>query len=47
MTELTRQKIFSKIKLLDRYLNNLYKLRKEVKSKKEFLEDFHLHGYMV
>jgi len=41
MTEITRQKIFEKIQLLDEYLSYLKKLKKEIKNEKEFLDDFH------
>ncbi len=44
MSEITRQKIFEKLQLLDRYLSNLKQLKKEIKSPEEFLEDFHLYG---
>ncbi len=44
MTSLTRQKIFEKIENFDQYLNYLYQLRKETKTKKDFLDDFHLFG---
>jgi len=44
MTELTRQKIFEKFQSLDRYLLYLKKLGKEIKNKKEFLENFRLFG---
>jgi uncharacterized protein YutE (UPF0331/DUF86 family) len=44
MTKLTRQKIFEKLHLLERYLDYLKKIKKEVKSREEFLKDFHLFG---
>jgi len=44
MNEITRQKIFEKLQQLDGYLSNLKKLKKEIKSPEEFLEDFHLYG---
>jgi len=44
MSEITRQKIFEKLQQLDGYLSNLKKLKKEIKSPEEFLEDFHLYG---
>lgn len=44
MSEITRQKIFEKLQQLDEYLSNLKKLKKEIKSLEEFLEDFHLYG---
>lgn len=44
MTSLTRQKIFEKLENFNQYLNYLYQLRKEVKTKKDFLSDFHLFG---
>lgn len=44
MTEFTREKILEKLRLLDEYLKNLYQLRKEIKSEKEFLKDFHFFG---
>jgi len=44
MSEITRHKIFEKLQQLDRYLSNLKKLKKEIKSPEEFLEDFHLYG---
>jgi uncharacterized protein YutE (UPF0331/DUF86 family) len=44
MTELTRQKIFEKLQLLDKYFSYLEKLKKEIKSEKEFLSDFHFFG---
>lgn len=44
MSEITRQKIFEKLQQLDGYLSNLKKLKKEIKSLEEFLEDFHLYG---
>jgi len=44
MNEITRQKIFEKLQQLDVYLSNLKKLKKEIKSPEEFLEDFHLYG---
>lgn len=43
MSEITRQKIFEKLQQLDGYLSNLKKLKKEIKSPEEFLEDFHLY----
>ena len=44
MTDVTRQKIFEKLHLLDKYLVYLGKLKKEIKSKEIFLADFHLFG---
>lgn len=44
MTRITRQKILEKLHLLDEYLEYLSQLRKEIKSEKEFLKDFHLFG---
>lgn len=44
MSEITQQKIFEKLQQLDEYLSNLMKLKKEIKSPEEFLEDFHLYG---
>lgn len=44
MTKITQQKIFEKIQQLDEYLSNLSQLKKEIKSQKEFLKDFHLYG---
>ena len=44
MSEITRQKIFEKLQQLDVYLSNLKKLKNEIKSPEEFLEDFHLYG---
>lgn len=44
MTKITQEKIFEKIQQLDGYLANLQKLKKEIKSQKEFVEDFHLYG---
>jgi len=44
MSEITQQKIFEKLQQLDGYLSNLKKLKKEIKSLEEFLEDFHLYG---
>jgi len=44
MTKITRQKIFEKIQRLDKYLSYLKQLRKEIKSEKAFLDDFHFHG---
>jgi len=44
MNEITQQKIFEKLQQLDRYVSNLKKLKKEIKSLEEFLEDFHLYG---
>jgi len=44
MSEITRQKIFEKLQQLDGYISNLKKLKKEIKSLEEFLEDFHLYG---
>ncbi len=44
MTEITRQKILEKLQQLDEYFSNLKQLKKEIKSQKEFLEDFHFYG---
>lgn len=44
MTKITRQKIFEKIQQLDEYLSHLKQLRKEMKSEKAFLDDFHFYG---
>jgi len=44
MTKITRQKIFDKIQQLDEYLSYLNQLRKEIKSEKAFLADFHFYG---
>jgi len=44
MNEITQQKIFEKLQQLDGYLSNFKKLKKEMKSPEEFLEDFHLYG---
>ncbi|MBS3819950.1 hypothetical protein KGY73_10680 [bacterium] len=44
MTEITRQKIYEKLQQLDEYLANLQQLKKEIKSQKEFVEDFHFYG---
>lgn len=44
MSEIIQQKIFEKLQQLDGYLSNLMKLKKEIKSPEEFLEDFHLYG---
>lgn len=44
MNEITQQKIFEKLQQLDGYVSNLEKLKKEIKSLEEFLEDFHLYG---
>ena len=44
MTEITRQKIFEKLEKLKEYLGYLNKLREEIKSKEEFVSDFHLYG---
>jgi len=44
MTALTRQKILEKLKNFQEYLNYLYQLKKEAKSEKIFLSDFHLFG---
>jgi uncharacterized protein YutE (UPF0331/DUF86 family) len=44
MTKITRQKIFEKIQKLEEYLSYLKQLKDEIKSEKEFSDDFHLHG---
>lgn len=44
MTKITRQKIIEKIQRLDEYLSYLKRLKEEIKSEKEFLDDFHFHG---
>jgi len=44
MTKITRQKIIEKIQRLDEYLSYLKQLKEEIKSEKEFLDDFHFHG---
>jgi uncharacterized protein YutE (UPF0331/DUF86 family) len=44
MTSLTREKIFTKIENFSQYLDYLYQLRKETKTKKDFVSDFHLFG---
>ncbi len=44
MTKITRQKIFEKIHQLDEYLSYLKQIKKEIKSEKEFLDDFHFYG---
>lgn len=44
MTKIVRQKIFEKIQQLEEYLSNLNQLKKEIKSEKVFLEDFHFYG---
>jgi len=44
MTSLTRQKILEKLENFNQYLNYLYQLRAEAKTKKDFLSDFHLFG---
>lgn len=44
MTKITRKKIFEKIQKLDEYLSYLKQIKKETKSEKAFLDDFHLHG---
>lgn len=42
MTKLSRQKIYEKLKLLDDYISYLAHLKKEIKSEKQFVEDFRL-----
>ena len=44
VNRVTEDKIISKFQRLDEYLANLAQLRKEIKSEKNFLEDFHLYG---
>ena len=44
MTKITRQKIIEKIQRLDEYLSYLKRLKGEIKSEMEFLDDFHFHG---
>lgn len=44
MTEIIRQKIFAKLQQLDEYFSYLEKLKKEIKSEKEFLSNFHYFG---
>jgi len=44
MTSLTRQKILEKLENFQEYLNYIYQLKKEAKSEKVFLSDFHLFG---
>lgn len=44
MVRIVEDKIISKFQKLDEYLANLAQLRKEIKSEKNFLEDFHLYG---
>jgi len=44
MTRIALQKIFEKIQRLDEYLSYLNKLKKEIKSEKNFLADFHFFG---
>lgn len=44
MSSLTRQKILEKLENFNQYLNYLYQLREEAKTKKDFLGDFHLFG---
>jgi len=44
MTKITRQKIIEKIQRLDEYLSYLKRLKEEIKSEMEFLDDFHFHG---
>jgi len=44
MTSLARQKILEKIESFDHYLGYLRLLRKEAKTKEDFLGDFHLFG---
>lgn len=44
MTKITRQKIFEKIHQLEEYLSYLKQIKKEIKSEKAFLDDFHFYG---
>ena len=44
MTKITREKILEKLQRLDEYMGYLLRLRKEIKTKKEFLSDFHFFG---
>lgn len=44
MTEITRQKIFEKLQLLDEYFSYLEILKREIKNEKGFINDFHLFG---
>ncbi len=44
MTNITQQKILEKLQSLDEYLKNLKILQKEIKSEKQFLNDFHYYG---
>ena len=44
MTRITRQKIFEKIQKLDEYLSYLNQIKREIKSEKAFLDDFHFYG---
>lgn len=44
MTSLTRQKILEKLENFQEYLNYISQLKKEAKSEKVFLSDFHLFG---
>lgn len=44
MSGITRQKIFEKLQLLDKYFSYLEKLKKEIKNEKEFLNNFHFFG---
>jgi len=44
MTKITRQKIFEKIQKLEEYFSYLKQVRKEIKSEKAFLDDFHFYG---
>lgn len=44
MVRIVEDKIISKFQKLDEYLANLAQLKKEIKSEKNFIEDFHLYG---
>jgi uncharacterized protein YutE (UPF0331/DUF86 family) len=44
MTSLIRQKILEKLENFQEYLKFIYQLKKESKSEKVFLSDFHLFG---
>jgi uncharacterized protein YutE (UPF0331/DUF86 family) len=44
MKHITKDKIFSKLEYFREYLNYLTEIKKEVKTRKEFVSDFHLHG---
>ncbi|MEK7557933.1 MAG: DUF86 domain-containing protein [Patescibacteria group bacterium] len=44
MTQITCQRIFEKIQLLDEYIFYLEKLKVEIKNEQQFLDDFHFFG---